>query len=220
MSRFSQTFARIAAGYSVIGALIWLLWPSDLGFADNPEAWFALATAFFVWHLTEFKKSEELVASEPTDFDVIVASRLVRMHQDELRYLLRDLNQWSRVDEEMHRGINDLIRDWRRGSLFFSSKRLQLKLSIFMNALEAFSMKVGTDTTSERIGKYWVIGYKPIGIVPQEEYDRLMEESKVADKMASNAWRLFNDLVEDIRTFAPSAYLGARGEVGERPQNR
>lgn len=60
-----QTLARLAAGYSVMGALVWLLWPSDLGFANNPEAWFVLATAIMVWHATEFKHSDELRASEP-----------------------------------------------------------------------------------------------------------------------------------------------------------
>ncbi len=54
-----------------------------------------------------------------------------------------------------------------------------------------------------------MIGYKPIRIVPQDEYDRLMSESRKADALANAAWVLLEQLISDVRKHIPDAYADA-----------
>lgn len=206
MGRFSQTIARLGAGYAVIGAVVWLLWPHDLAFVDNPEAWFILATSLIVWHSTEFKKSEETRAIGITSHDLYVATRLVNAHRGNLRYLLKDINLWSFVDVEIYREMRDMIDEWKRGELFFSRNRLQNQLSDFFGSLERLSNKVAQETVEEIISGKRVIGYKPFRIVSQEEYGRRMNRSEEADKIADTAWKLLDEIVTEIRTQIPDAY--------------
>jgi len=207
MGRFSQTLARLGAGYSVCAALVWLLWPTDLGFADNPEAWFVLGTAVVVWHLTEFKYSEELSAGRPTKSDEEFARRLVRLHQNELRVLLKDVNLWQFLETEIHKEMWALIDDFQRGKIFFSNATIQTALIDFIDELAALRHRLADETQEEFIGGTWMIGYKPLEIVAQEAYDQQMERSKEADSHADLVWDRFEKLITKLRVFVPDAYL-------------
>ena len=207
MSRYSQTIARIASGYSVLAALVWLLWPESMAFADNPEAWFVFATALVAWHATELKQSEEIRPSSAKKSDEKFAQRLIKLHQGELRYLLCDQNLWNYIDVEVYYSMRQLIDDFDNGRIFFSHKKIQSQLREFVAALSELSLKVAQDTTPVRVGGALRIGYKPERIVQQDEYDRLMKESRVADRMADNAWVRFEKLVVSIREFVPDAYF-------------
>ncbi len=206
MGKYSQTLARIGAGLTVMGALTWLLWGGFDPSGFDPEPIFTFLVAFVVWVSIEFKNPEGLGALEPTDHDVRVGRRLVELHQHDLRYLLHDAHLWTFVEADIYRKMWELIEDWDRGKLFFSHKGLQLRLSNFVHALKDLSLKIATDTTEEKVGGEWMIGYKPTNHVTEEEYDRLMSESKVADSMADNSWNLFEELIQDIRVQIPTAY--------------
>lgn len=201
-----QTLARLAAGYSVIGALIWLFWPDSFAFANNPEAWFALLTTLVVWHAAEFKHSEELTSSNPTQLDVKLGRRIVELHQGDFRYLLNEVSLWSFVPADVYGEARHLIDDCRVGKVFFSHPRLQKKFAVFIDSLGELSTKVAMETTEEKIAGKWMIGYKPTEHITQEQYDSRMSKSKEADTMAVTSWRLLEELIADIRTAIPAAY--------------
>jgi len=73
----SQTIARIGTGLSTMGALCWLLWPTQISVLNNPEAIFAFGTAFVIWLLTEFKLSEEIHAQKKSVNDISLSQELL-----------------------------------------------------------------------------------------------------------------------------------------------
>jgi hypothetical protein len=207
MVDYKSALGRLAAGYSCIGAVIWLLWPQDFGFLDNPEAWFVLLTALVVWHVAELQRPHLSSNVTHTKNDLSVATELVHAHRTFLRILLNEHNLWSFIEIEIFDDMREILAAKDRGELFFSSSRLQKKLDEVCSALEELSLKVAQDTVSEKVAGRLSIGYKPYERVSQEEYDRLLEESKKADEIASRAWDLLEDLVSDLRSEIPDAFL-------------
>ncbi|QPH52530.1 hypothetical protein [Pontivivens ytuae] len=187
-------------------SLIWLLWPSDLSFIDNPEAWAALVGAFVVWHFTEFKLSEELGSSQVSQNDVRVARELVELHAGQLRGLLKDADLWALINSDRYTEVHSLLNRWKRGTFMFHNKTLNTDLNAFMKQLDALSSKISQDTVPEMVGGQWRTGYKPVSIVSQQEYHRLMSESKSANAIAGNTWVLLDQIVEKIRTKIPEVW--------------
>lgn len=208
MKSIRQALPRLGAGYTVVGALAWLLWPSDLSFINNPEAWFVLLTALVVWHATELKDSgaKADLGDGHHGFEVELAQRLIGYHQEELRFLLKDSSLWEFHDLKLYRLLRNLIYDWERDKIFFTDASLNEKLSSFVEQSDRLSLKVAADTSFEIVGGKTVIGYKPTEIVSQEQYDRQLLASKEADAIAADVWDRLDDLVVEIRRSMPQAY--------------
>lgn len=60
-----------------MGALCWLLWPTQISVLNNLEAIFAFGTAFVIWLLTEFKLSEEIHAQKKSVNDISLSQELL-----------------------------------------------------------------------------------------------------------------------------------------------
>lgn len=207
MARIQKmTFTRLAAGYSVMGALIWLLWPNDLTFVDNPEAWIALVTAILAWHYCEFEFRSKKTDTSTSPNDIRVAREIAKLHAGELRFLLKDTDLWSFIDKDIYSRLGDLCDRWNRGSLFFHDDSLNKVLSGVMERLQILRRKIALDTTPEIIAGKLAVGYKPFGIVPEDEYDRLRKESQVANDLATDAWKALDCMVVEIRRKIPEAW--------------
>lgn len=203
MARYGQTLARLGAGYSMFGALVWLLWPSDTSFVNNPEAWFTLGTVTIIWHLTEFKLSEELTPRTTSLNDIRVGRELIELHAGELRYLLKDTDLWTFVDDEVYSRLGSLCDRWQRGTFCFTNRKMNAELSSLMERLLALRLKIANDTVPEMISGKLRTGYKPFYLVSQEEYDRRDNESKKANEIASQAWVLLDLIAERIKKRIP-----------------
>lgn len=92
-----------------------------------------------------------------------------------------------------------------RGVFTFQNEELDKKLSSFIEKLEMLYEKIAQDTVPEMIGGEFRTGYKPMSIVPDEEYQRRRSESQAANKFAWNAWDSLEILVQHIKTDIPEA---------------
>ena len=209
MNRYSQTIARLGAGYSVIGCVVWLLWPQDFGFASNPEAWVSLTTAFVVWHAIELKKSEAPGSSRLSANDVRLARDLLEWHSGDLRYVLKDTDLWMYVESDVYMKLSSISHRYEIGELFFHNKKLAQLFRDFTHQLDEFNELIAVETVPEMIGGVWKTGFKPFGIVLEEEYRRRREQSKKANNTAQIAWKLLDQCVVHIKRYYP--------EVLEKP---
>jgi hypothetical protein len=203
MGRREQTLARIGAGLTTMGLLAVLTWPTDLRVFMQWERLFFFLTALVVWIITEWKQSEELGSGTSSQNDIRVARELVELHARELRYLLKDTDLWTFVPSDVYSRLHNLCDRWERSVLFFQDKEMNGELSSLMEKLSDLAMKIAVDTVPEKIGGVYKTGYKPIRIVPEEEYKRLMAESKKANEIASQAWEILDNLVKKIRNRIP-----------------
>ncbi|MCE8534552.1 hypothetical protein KBY24_14255 [Ruegeria pomeroyi] len=205
MGKFSQTFARIGAGLTMLGALIWLLWPSDFLSVLEPEPLFVFCVSFVVWVFTEFKLSEELGSHRISSNDIRNAREVLTWHSSKMRSLLKEADLWSFVPSDRYSDIRDVVSRWEKGQLFFHNKTLAKKFDALMRSLDQLYMKIAMDTAPEMIGGIFRTGYKPYGIVTDEEYERRRELSKEANAIASTAWTLLDELSSQIRRDMPEA---------------
>ena len=204
MGRHRQTIARVLTGLSVIGALIWLLWPSEWSKVE-PEPLLAVCTAFVVWLLTEVKQSEEVIEFSATPNDVRVSKELLKLHKNQFRILLNDTDLWMFLDDEIYRKAFHLENSRDRGDLEFQNKRLDTQLEEFMVFLSKFNRHVAQHTTPEDVAGRAHIGYKPIGTVQDDEYQRRLLLSKEANSLADEAWRAYEKLISSIKIETPEA---------------
>ena len=204
MVRHRQTIARVLTGLSVIGALIWLLWPSEWSKVE-PEPLLAVCTALVVWLLTEVKQSEEVIEFSATPNDVRVSKELLKLHKNQFRILLNDTDLWMFLDDEIYRKAFHLENSRDRGDLEFQNKRLDTQLEEFMVFLSKFNRHVAQHTTPEDVAGRAHIGYKPIGTVQDDEYQRRRLLSKEANSLAAEAWKAYEKLISSIKIETPEA---------------
>ncbi|WP_416511213.1 hypothetical protein [Aliiroseovarius sp. YM-037] len=172
-------------------------------FVDNPGAWLTLLTALIVWHFTEFKQSEELGTQNTSQNDIRVARELVELHAGDFRYLLNDTDLWSFVPSEIYHRLGRICDRWERGTFFFHNRTLNRDLSELIDRLNTLDMKIAQDTVPKLIGGEFRTGYKPFNLVSDDEYRRLRNESKTANEIASQAWKLLDQIVAKIRMGIP-----------------
>lgn len=205
MGRYSQTIARLGAGLTTLAALVWLLWPNDFTSLDNPEAWFVLVTSLVFWVIVEFRLSEEIGATPVSKNDIRVGREILDLHAMELRYLLHDTDLWSPIESEVYSNLHDLCMRWNRGQFFFHNRKLNRKLTDVMERLSALSERIAQDTVPDKFAGRFRTGYKPSHIVHQDEYERLRAQSHAANEIATQAWKLLDDLATTIRERLPQA---------------
>ncbi|MDD9718487.1 hypothetical protein PVW48_17120 [Dinoroseobacter sp. PD6] len=186
-----------------MAALVWLLWPSDLTFVDNPEAWFVFGTCLIVWLLAEIKQSEELSSSSVTQNDIRNGREILKLHRGSLRYLLCDVDLWNFVDSDLYSEARSVCNRWDDDSLFFHNKALNEDLHKVVKSLDALSMKVAHDTVPEFVAGKMRTGYKPYHIVKEDEYELRRRESKKANELANQAWNDLDQLAKKIRDQMP-----------------
>ena len=206
MGRSGRAFARIGAVYSVIGGLVWLLWPEDLSFADNPEAWLALLSAFVIWNFFEFQSIREVESERLSKNDIRVSRELVDLHANRMRYLLKDTDLWTFVRSDIYSDVGALCDRRERGIFFFHQEELDGELATFMKLLRDLSYKVAEDTVPVLIGGAFRTGYKPFELVSEEEYQERRKESKKANEMASKAWDKLDRMVSRIKSDYPEVF--------------
>ena len=189
----------------MLGALIWLLWPSDFFSLLEPEPLFVFCVSLVVWVFTEFKLSEELGSRNTSSNDIRNAREVLTWHTSTMRSLLKEADLWSFVPSDRYSEIRDVVDRWEKGRLFFHNRKLAKKFDALMRSLDQLSMKIAMDTAPEMIGGIFRTGYKPYGIVTDEEYERRRELSKEANSIASTAWVLLDELSGQIRKDVPEA---------------
>ncbi|WP_341864061.1 hypothetical protein [Gymnodinialimonas sp. 57CJ19] len=74
-----------------------------------------------------------------------------------------------------------------------------------MDQLDALSMRIAQDTVPVMVAGGFQTGYKPVDIVHEDEYQRRRDQSKVANEIATNAWKLLDDLARVVREKVPQA---------------
>lgn len=205
MGRRNQTLARLGTGCTALASLVWLLWPSDLSFVNNPEAWFVFGTAFIIWVLTELKQSEEVSSSSVSMNDVRIGREMLKLHKGEFRYLLKDQDLWSFVESDAYSGLREFCNRRDDGSMLFHNRKLDKMLTDLTERLDTLSEKIAQDTVPEMIGGVMMTGYIPFRIVTDEEYQLRMKSSKEANAIANQAWNALDKLAREIRSGIPQA---------------
>lgn len=205
MGRYSQTLARLGAGFSSLGTLAWLFWPDDLSSFWDPEPLFAFSVATVVWVFTEFKTSEEAVPAHASPNDIRNARDLLRLHSEEFRILLNEHDTFQFLMEEYYGCANRLLNRWEIGQFVFQNRELNELFGSFCAKLEAFQSFIGLNTVPEEIGGRWRVGFKPRHIVTEEEYNARFAKSRTAIDLASSAWQDFDTLCEALHKQIPEA---------------
>ncbi len=205
MTRYSQVFSRIGFGLAAMGALIWMFWPDSFASVLDPESIFAFVTSFVLWVIAEFKQSEALILTEPSENDLGVAGEVLREHSGDLRWLLKDTDLWSFVDSEFYSKVIRMYDRHERDEIFFHDEKLNQKLNSFFAKLGAFLSHISLNTTPEQVGGSMMTGFKPISVVPDDEYERRRQLALEANDLASDAWMSFDELAKAIRQRMPSA---------------
>jgi hypothetical protein len=203
--RMRQTLARIGAGMSVFGMLVWLLWPIDLAFLAQPEPIFGLAVALFVWIATEIKLSEEIQLRESSPNDIRVAKEKILLHQGWLRDLLKDHNTWNYLDCQVYTEVGHLINRFERRELFFGNAAIERLNVLFMKQLKDFYQFISINTSPEMIAGKSMTAFKPFAFVSDDEYKRRENLAKQANQMANSAWDRLDSLVAAIHKEIPEA---------------
>ena len=158
-----------------------------------------------VWLLTEVKQSEEVIEFSATPNDVRVSKELLKLHKNQFRILLNDTDLWMFLDDEIYRKAFHLEDRRDRGDLEFQNKRLDTQLEEFMVFLSKFNRHVAQHTTPEDVAGRAHIGYKPIGTVQDDEYQRRRLLSQEANSLADEASRAYEKLIPSIKIETPEA---------------
>ncbi len=189
-----------------MGALVWLLWPGDLRWLDNPEAAVAFFTALIVWVCTEFKQAfaEPEFAKFPRD--IRLSRELISLHQNELRTLLKDTDLWSFVDSIQYSKCYRLVNRRDVGEFTFLDEVLEQKAEDFFVSLGALAEFIAANTAPEQIAGGLMTGFKPARYVTDEEYERLRQLADQANSLASNAWDTLEAIVLVTRKRCPDAF--------------
>lgn len=205
MGKYQQTLFRIGAGFSTIGAVFWLLWPQDLLSVLDPEPLFAVLVATVVWIAGEFKFSEEVNLRDSSPNDIRLAKELLELHRSQFRSLFNDADLFQFRDREDYSRCYSIANRREVGELEFQDKELDRLLSKFVARLNEFNSCIAGNTVPELVGGRMMTGFKPVGIVTQETYDRLRSESLKANVLADEVWQCFDYLVSRVKRLVPEA---------------
>lgn len=197
--------SRIGTGLVAMSALLVLIWPSDPHILQQWDRLIAFITAISLWIAAECTQNGEQT-KPPTQNDLRVARELAELHAGELRYLLKETDLWTFVDSEIYSRLGGFLNRWERGTMHFHDEDMNRRLSVLMSTLNELHHKISQDTVPEMINGKMRTGYKPARTIPQEEYDRLLSESKVANKIASKAWNQLDVITSEIRQRFQSAF--------------
>jgi len=171
----------------------------------NHEAAIAFGGSFIVWVFAEFKQSEELSARNVSENDKRGARKILSLHQGYMRDFLIHHDMWQYFDEKIYRDITDLMNRYERDALFFHNRKLKVKLAPFFEELRTLCDYIAIETTPEKIGGCWRIGFKPPENVPDEEYNNRRRKADHANKLATNSWIYLDELAKLIREKMPAA---------------
>lgn len=206
MGKYKQTTARIGFGLIAIGAMATWLWPDDKTiFLSDPFKIFGFITALAVWVAAEFHTSEEFAAKPSTPGDIRLGKEILSLFRGPLRDLLKDHNTWSYIEDETYTDVGYLLNRYDRSEFLFGKTEVAKLTEIFMKDLCTFYRFVAVNTTPEMIAGRSMIGFKPYGIVNDDEYTRRESLAREADEMANVAWERLESLAAAIQKKIPEA---------------
>ncbi|WP_040816984.1 hypothetical protein [Litoreibacter arenae] len=205
MGRYKQTIVRIGAGLSAIGALTWLLWPSSLTDFLDPEPLFIFLCLFVAWIATEVKQSEEVIYRESTPNDIRLSREFLELHRWQFRDLFNEADLFQFREREDYSRCYNISNRRDVGDLEFQDKELDALLSKFIESLDEFNNYIAGNTAPELVGGRMMTGFKPVGIVSQEKYDRLLKEARKANELADEVWKRFDYLIAQVKRLVPEA---------------
>jgi len=206
MGRYKQTIARIGFGLLAIGAFATWFWPDDKSiFLSDPFKIFGFFTALVVWIAAELHTSEEFVARPSTPIDIRIGKELISLYRGPLRDLLKDHNTWSYIEDETYTDVGYLLNRYDRSELLFVKTEVAKLTEIFMKDLRTFYRFVAGNTTPDMIGGRSMTGFKPYGIVNDNEYRRRESLACEADEMSNVAWERLETLAAAIQKKIPEA---------------
>ncbi|MBP9184896.1 MAG: hypothetical protein KBF78_17305 [Fuscovulum sp.] len=203
MYRHTQTIARVGAGLTAIGALLWVLWPKDFQWSESAESIFVFSVAFVTWLLTEVKQSEEVVFRQSSPNDIRVSKELVNLHREEFRVLLDEHDMHGFIDYRYVQLLDDVLHRFKTEKLEFQNRRLQDLTNDFLKSAQAFRRYIAENTTPTLLGGQEVIGFKNDRIVSDVEFQRSLNLSETANDLGSRAWDRLESLVHAIKVQVP-----------------
>jgi hypothetical protein len=204
--RLPQTCARIGAGMTVFGMLVWLLWPTNFDFISQPEPIFGLVVAVFVWIATEIKLSEEVQLRASSPNDIRLARMLLQYHAEQFRIILKDHDFHGPIVPRYVSEIGSFLTQLESQHLSFQKKRLKPDFDLFIGSLEVFRSKVANYTVPHSFGGRFLTSVR--GPHEMNDYDiSTIHKNEISElnTLGSKAWANLDSLASRIKESVPES---------------
>lgn len=204
---------RLGAGFSVLGALCWLLWPSDWTTVLDGEAIYVFSCTLVFWVWLELCLSGAALEKTLSENDKRLSQRIAGYHAHQFSHILKEHDHCAGIDPNYLSEVSLFHKYVIDRRFFFSNKKLHRFLIKFNKDVGEFTRYFALNSAPNQFGSVTLQSVIPPDIkyggeeIPQSYWDRCDKLNALATK----SWQSFDALFEAIKNSHPEAF----SEVGE-----